>query len=272
LIRIKSPREIDLMRRSGRALAGVFVETAALMKPDAVTGEIDIHVEDAIRSRGAKPAFKGYRGGAKRSFPASSCISIDSEVVHGIPSRRKLLTGQLVGLDSGLAIDGWFADMAASFQIGPVSDVKKRLWKVTREALYIGIAQARKGNRISDIGAAVQDYVEKNGFAIIRDLVGHGIGTSLHEDPPVPNYRSKEGSTPLRAGMTIAIEPMVSAGDYRIKTLSDGWTAVTWDASPTCHFEHTVVITDGEPEILTLLPDGQDPWRLIWNLTEEANA
>lgn len=262
MIRLKSPREIEKMRRAGAMLAEVFIQAAQLMKPGEVTREIDAVMEEAIRSHGAKPAFKGYKGGAKISFPASACISIDAEVVHGIPSSRKLISGMVVGLDSGLELDGWFSDMAASFLIGTTNEVKERLWHVTREALYLGIEQARAGNRLSDIGGAIQDHVEQNGFSIIRDLVGHGIGTSLHEEPAIPNYRCREGNLILRPGMTLAIEPMVAAGDYKVKTLPDGWTAVTKDASPTCHFEHTVVITDGAPEILTLLPDGQDPWML----------
>lgn len=272
MIRIKSPRDIERMRRAGRALAEVFVETAGLMKPGAVTREIDAAVEEAIHRRGGRPAFKGYRGGANSPFPASACISVDSEVVHGIPSARKLLSGQLVGLDSGLELDGWFSDMAASFLIGETSEVKRRLWNVTREALYRGIEQARPGHRLGDIGGAVQDYVEGHRFAVIRDLVGHGIGAGLHEEPAIPNFRSRDGNIPLRPGMTLAIEPMTSAGDYRIKTLRDGWTAVTVDASPTCHFEHTVLVTDGEPEILTLLADGQDPWRLPLTVAGEVRA
>ncbi len=257
---------------AGRALADVFLEVAPLMKPGAVTREIDVAVEEAIRRRGGRPAFKGYRGGADSKFPASCCISIDSEVVHGIPSKRKLQDGQIVGLDSGLDINGWFSDMASSFLIGEVSDVKRRLWQVTREALYKGIAEARSGKRLNDMAGAVQDHVERHGFSVIRDLVGHGIGTKLHEEPAVPNFRSRDGNVILRAGMTLAIEPMVASGGYSIKTLSDGWTAATSDASPTGHFEHTVLITDGEPEILTLTSDGQDPWVILHGALQEISA
>lgn len=260
------------MRKAGGALAEVFLETAARMKPDAVTQEIDRAFEEAIRVRKGRPAFKGYRGGAKTSFPATTCISIDSEVVHGIPSRRKLIDGQLVGIDSGLELDGWFSDMAASFLIGETSELKRKLWRVTYEALYRGIDKARPGNRINDISGAIQDHVEANGFSIIRDLVGHGIGTSLHEDPAIPNFRSQDGHTMLRPGMTIAIEPMVSAGGFKIKTLSDGWTAATKDSSPSCHFEHTIAVTENGPEILTLLPDGRDPWVEITGISKEARA
>ncbi len=260
------------MRKAGIALAEVFLETASMMKHDTVTSEIDKAFEKAIRVRHARPAFKGYRGEAKYPFPASTCISIDSEVVHGIPSKRKLVSGMVVGIDSGLELDGWYSDMAASFLIGEVSDQKKKLWRVTLEALYLGIDQARPGNRINDISGAVQDHVEKHGFSVIRGLVGHGIGTSLHEDPSVPNFRNHDGNTIIRTGMTIAVEPMISAGDYRIKTLSDGWTAATKDASPSCHFEHTIAVTDNGPEILTLLPDGRDPWEVITGVTKELRA
>lgn len=272
MIRIKNSRDVEKMRIAGRALADVFVEIAPMMVSGIVTRDIDQAIEAAIRKRGAKPAFKGYRGGADSAFPASACISIDQEVVHGIPSLRRLKTGQLVGLDVGLQLDGWFADMAASFLIGETNDIRQNLWSVTKEALYKGIDQARSGKRLSDIGGAVQDWVEDHGFSIIRDLVGHGIGSSLHEDPPVPNYRTRDGNTPLRPGMTIAIEPMVAAGDYRIRTLSDGWTAATSDSSPTCHFEHTVLVTEGDPEILTLTSDGQDPWRIPKAAREEIRA
>ncbi len=260
------------MRLAGGALAEVFLETAFRMKPDAVTLDIDQAFESAIRARRARPAFKGYRGGAKYPFPGSTCISIDSEIVHGIPSKRKLISGQIVGIDCGLELDGWYSDMAASFLIGEVSDIKRKLWRVTLEALYVGIAQAIVGNRINDIGGAVQDYVEKQGFSVIRGLVGHGIGTALHEDPAVPNFRNQDGNTVIRPGMTIAIEPMISAGDYRMKTLSDGWTAATKDASPSCHFEHTIAVTENGPEILTLLPDGRDPWEVITGVTRDLRA
>lgn len=270
MIRIKSRRDLEKMRVAGRALADVFVETAPLMKPGAVTYEIDQAVESAIRKRGAIPAFKGYKGGASSPFPSSACISIDSEVVHGIPSSRKLQSGQLVGFDVGLELDGWFADMAASFLIGSTTELKQRLWKTTREALYKGIEQARNGNKLADVGGAIQDWIEGHGYSVIRDLVGHGIGSSLHEEPAVPNYRSRDGNVQLRAGMTLAIEPMVSAGGYRIKTLSDGWTAATADASPTCHFEHTVLVTEDDPEILTLTSNGFDPWFLP--LTERESS
>lgn len=272
MIKIKSARDIQKMRVAGRALADVFVEIAPMMQEGVVTKDIDAAFEAGIRKRGAKPAFKGYRAGGNVAFPWTTCISIDAEVVHGMPGSRKLLSGMLVGVDSGLELDGWFADMAASFLIGETTDLKKRLWRTTREALYKGICEARSENRLVNIGGAVQDHVEAHGFSTVRDLVGHGIGSKLHEDPTVPNFRTREANIILRSGMTLAIEPMVAAGSYRIKTLSDGWTAATVDNSPTCHFEHTVAVTDQGAEILTLTSDGNDPWQLPLTAFEELRA
>lgn len=264
MIKIKGPREIAAMRRAGRALAAVFVEAASQIKPGVTTAEIDRIIEKLIRRSGAKPAFKGYRGAAKSPFPASSCISIDEVVVHGIPSDRRLESGQIVGVDAGLVLDGWFADMAASFLVGEVDEERRRLWRVTREALYCGIARARPGNTLNEVGGAIQELVEGEGFSVVRDLVGHGIGSSLHEEPPVENFWWDGPRVVLKPGMTLAIEPMVAAGDWRIRFLDDGWTAVTMDRSPAGHFEHTVLITDGEPEILTCLESGEDPWRKLF--------
>lgn len=261
MIHFKSPREIKKMRRAGRLLASVFVELFHYVKPGVVTIDLDRMAEALIRAGDARPAFKGYKGNCEVGFPGTLCISIDKEIVHGIPSARRLKEGQIVGIDAGLELDGWYADMARSFLIGEVDEVRRKLWRVTREALYRGIAEARSGNRISDIGAAIQRCAEENGFSVIRDLVGHGIGSQLHEDPAVPNYTADNAQRiVMRKGMTIAIEPMIAAGDWNIRVLNDGWTAVTVDGSPTGHFEHTVLITDGDPEVLTLLDDGSDPW------------
>jgi len=249
------------MRRAGAALAGVFTEAMEWMQPGAITRDIDRLVEQAILRRGGRPAFKGYRGGNSHPFPTATCISIEEEVVHGIPSHRRLVGGSLVGLDAGLELDGWFADMAASFLIEPGDARRRPLQEVTLEALYRGIDAARVGNRLSDIGRTIEDWVVGHGFKVIRDLVGHGIGSQLHEEPAVANYYTRSGDVKLTAGMTLAIEPMVSAGDWRIRFLRDEWTAVTADGAPACHFEHTVLITSGEPEILTLLEDGTDPWQ-----------
>lgn len=251
------------MRKAGSLLAKAFVEVFSMIKPGVKTIEIDQRFEEILRSNGGRPAFKGYRGGNYTPFPATVCISIDEEVVHGIPSHRQLKEGQIVGVDAGVELNGWYADMAGSFLIGKVDDNIIRLWNATRESLYKGIEQARKGNTVADIGSAVQQHIEEQGLSVIRDLVGHGIGSNLHEEPAVPNYRTREGlPIVLKAGMTLAIEPMVASGSYRIHVLPDGWTAATRDGSPTAHFEHTILVTDGEPEILTRLQDGRDPWRL----------
>ena len=260
MIYLKSPSEIERMRRAGRLLASVFMKIAGLIKPGGITADIDAYAEKLIIDAGGEPAFKGYKGGGSRKFPATLCMSVDNEIVHGIPSKRELKSGQIVGVDAGVKLDGWYADMAGSFLIDEVNDQKKKLWNVTREALYRGIKQMRPGNRLSEIGSAIQNWVESNGFSVIRDLVGHGIGTNLHEDPAVPNYNFRRGDLTLKEGMTLAVEPMVSTGSYKIKVLSDGWTAVTVDDSPTAHFEHTILITDSEPEILTLADDDKDPW------------
>jgi len=263
LIHLKSPREIEKMRRAGALLAEVFVEVCGKAQVGVTTLELDSYAEELILKGGASPAFKGY-GGPQQPFPATTCISIDDEIVHGIPSaNRKLKAGQIVGIDMGLVLDGFFADMACSMLIGKVSDNMRRLWQVTKSALYKGIEQAQTGHRIGHISGAVQDWVEQNDFSVIRDLVGHGIGTRLHEEPSVPNFRSFEGNVQLRSGMTIAIEPMVAAGGWKIKTLSDGWTSVTADHSPAAHFEHTVLVTDDGGRILTLLEDGRDPWSVV---------
>jgi len=264
LIYLKSTAEIEKMRKAGALLASVFVKLYNLVKPGAVTAELDRVAEETIREAGARPAFKGYKGNGGVGFPGTLCISIDREVVHGIPSKRKLKAGQIVGIDAGLELNGWYADMARSFMIGDVSEDVRRIYRVTKEALYKGIDQAAAGNRISDIGGAIQDWVEKHGFSVIRDLIGHGIGSALHEEPAVPNYRVNQANNPvLKPGMTIAIEPMVSLGGWKIRTLRDGWTAVTKDGSITGHFEHTVMITDDKPQILTLLEDSTDPWSLL---------
>jgi methionyl aminopeptidase len=263
LIKLRSPRDIEKMRRAGALLAKSFVKVFDHVSPGAVTQDLDSVIEEAILQAGAIPAFKGYSGGGTKKFPATTCISVDEEIVHGIPSQRSIKDGQIVGIDAGLKLDGWFSDMACSFLVGEVDKKRQKLWNITREALYAGIEQARPGNYLLDVSGAIQDHVEKSGFGIIRDLVGHGIGQELHEEPQVPNYRQSMKSLKLRSGMTFAIEPMVSIGDWRIKTLRDGWTAITRDRSPAGHFEHTVLVTDGEPLILTRLEDGRDPWDVL---------
>lgn len=251
MITVKTPREIELMREVGRVVAGILETVGKRVKPAVTTEELDRIAEDYVLSQNAKPAFKGYGFDKRNLFPATICLSIDDQVVHGIPGPRKLEEGQLLSVDVGAIKDGYYGDAAMTFAVGNVAEEKKKLMEVTEKALYIGIEQAVAGNHVEDISQAVQDYVESNGFSVVRDLVGHGIGTKLHEDPPVPNYGKKGKGPLLRTGMTIAIEPMVNAGTYRVYTARDGWTVYTSDGKPSAHFEHTVVITDGKPEILT---------------------
>ncbi|MDQ0286134.1 methionyl aminopeptidase [Desulfofundulus luciae] len=248
MIMIKSQRELRYMRDAGRVVAGVLGELSRAIKPGVTTAELDRLAEDFILARGARPAFKGLYG-----FPASICTSVNEQVVHGIPGLRKLESGDIISIDVGAEINGYFGDGAATFPVGEVSPEARKLLAVTEGALYEGIRFARQGNRLSDISHAVQSYVEKHGFSVVREYVGHGIGRSMHEEPQVPNF-GKPGRGPrLKAGMTLAIEPMVNAGTHEVRTLGDNWTVVTRDSRLSAHFEHTVAITDGEPEILTRL-------------------
>ncbi len=255
MITIKNAKEIELMRISSRIVAETFEYVSTLIKPGISTGEIDQKIERFVLSKGAYPAFKGLYG-----FPASACISIDEEVVHGIPSRKRILTeGQIVSIDVGVRFKGYYGDSAYTFAVGEISEEKKRLMRITWEALYKGIEQARVGNRLQDISATIQEYAESHGYSVVRDLVGHGIGKKLHEDPQVPNYGKRGRGPLLKAGFTLAIEPMVNMGTEKVYTRSDNWTIVTADHQPSAHYEHTVVLVDGEPEILTkhhLTPEG----------------
>lgn len=220
-----------------------------MAKPGVTTGEIDRFAESRIKELGAKPAFKGYHG-----FPGCVCISVNEEVVHGIPStRRPLKEGDIVGIDFGVIYDGWYGDSARTVPIGRISSEAQKLIDVTRDSLQKGIDQCREGNRVFDIGHAVQKHVEAFGYSVVREFVGHGIGRALHEEPQVPNYGPKGKGMPLKVGMVLAIEPMINAGGHEVKVLSDGWTAVTADRSLSAHFEHTVAITQRGPEILTLV-------------------
>ncbi len=241
------------MREVGKVVAGILETVGKYVKPGVTTEELDRIAEDYVLSQNAKPAFKGYGFDKRNLFPATICLSIDDQVVHGIPGSRKLEDGQLVSVDVGAIKNGYYGDAARTFALGEVTEEKKLLMDVTEKALYTGIENAVSGNHIEDISSAVQDYVESNGFSVVRDLVGHGIGTKLHEDPAVPNYGRKGKGPLLRTGMTIAIEPMVNAGTYRVYTARDGWTVYTSDGKPSAHFEHTVAVTDGKPEILTAL-------------------
>jgi methionyl aminopeptidase len=247
VILLKSPRELGHMRDAGRILAEVKDRLRAMVRPGVTTKQIDQDVEAFIVSRGAKSAFKGYRG-----YPATVCISINEEVVHGIPSpKRKLREGDIVGLDLGCIVEGYYADCAITLPVGEVTPRVQELLDVTRESLDKAIVQCRPGNRIGDVSHAVQTHCESHGFGVVRAFVGHGIGRSLHEEPQVPNFGEAGTGKPLKAGMVLAIEPMVTMGTWEVRVLEDRWTAVTQDGSWAAHFEDTIAITDNGPEVLT---------------------
>jgi len=247
VIELKSARELGLMRTAGHVLSDVVEHLRGFVKPGLSTLEIDEDVEAFIAARGAKPAFKGYRG-----FPATVCISINEEVVHGIPSaHRRIKEGDIVGLDLGCIVDGYYADCAFTLAIGDVPPKVQQLLDVTRESLDQAIQECRPGRRLSDVSHAVQAHVERYGFSVVRAFVGHGIGRALHEDPQVPNFGDPGRGPQLRPGMVLAIEPMVTMGSWEVKVLDDGWTAVTRDGSLAAHFEHTIAVTETEPEVLT---------------------
>ena len=247
---IKTPGEIDAIRESSSIVAGVLSYTEKFLNPGITTLEIDRIVEDYIKSKDGIPAFKGYKV-HKNIFPASSCISINEEVVHGIPGSRKLVEGDIVSIDVGVKKNGYYGDGAKTYAVGEVSPAKKKLLKIAEESLYLGLENATDGNYINDVSLAIQQHVEAAGFSIVRDLVGHGIGKELHEEPPIPNYYHSGYRTRFKEGMTVAIEPMVNYGTYKVKVLGDKWTYVTADGKPSAHFEHSVLITKGQPEILT---------------------
>jgi len=235
------------MREAGKIVAGALAEVGKTVRPGITTAELDRVAEEYIISKGAKPAFKGLYG-----FPATVCASVNEQVVHGIPGLRKLENGDIISIDIGAEINGYFGDAAQTFPVGVISSELQRLMDITREALEQGINMARNGNRLSDISNAVQSYVEQNGFSVVRDYVGHGIGKKIHEEPQVPNFGRPGRGPRLKTGMTLAIEPMVNMGTYEVLTLSDNWTVVTRDGKPSVHFEHTIAITDGGLIILTL--------------------
>ena len=246
MVILKNPDEIEKARASNRIVAEVLNVLREKVKPGVTTRELDKVAEDITRKRGAKPAFKGYRG-----YPYSLCTSVNEEVVHGMPSNRVLMEGDLIGLDFGVFFDGFCGDSAITLPVGRVSEEAERLMRVTEQSLYAAIRQAKDGNRLGDISAAVQETAESAGYSVVRDFVGHGIGKDMHEEPQIPNYGKKGRGMELKRGMILAIEPMVNAGKYKVKVLSDGWTVITADGSLSAHFEHSVAITDNGPEILS---------------------
>lgn len=236
------------MRQAGRIVALAHEEIKNAIKPGVTTQQLDEIAERVIRSHGALPAFKGYGG-----FPGSICASVNEEVVHGIPGGRKLIEGDIISVDIGVNLNGYFADAAKTHGVGEITPEAQALIRVTRECFYKGLEQCVAGRRLSDIGQAIQAHAEASGYGVVRDLVGHGIGTALHEDPQVPNYGPAGKGPRLQVGMVLAIEPMINLGTYRVKTLSDDWTVVTLDNSLSAHYEHTVAITETGFELLTVL-------------------
>jgi methionyl aminopeptidase len=246
MIILKSRPEIEKMRKSNALVAAILEELKKKIRPGVRTIELDRLSEEMALKKGARPAFKGYRG-----YPYSLCTSVNSEVVHGMPSERELKEGDIVSLDFGILNDGYYGDAAVTVPVGEITPAARKLLTVTEQALYRGISEVKAGNRIGDISAAIQGHVEAAGFSVVRDLVGHGIGKSLHEDPQVPNYGSSGRGIELKPGMVFAIEPMVNEGTYRVEILRDGWTVVTADGKLSAHFEHSVAITENGPVILS---------------------
>lgn len=246
MINIRNEREIELLREAGQIVVQALQLAETLIKPGLKTEELDDVIAEFIRSKGGRPAFKGFFG-----YPKNICVSIDEQVVHGIPGERTLQEGQIVSVDIGVEKAGYYGDAAKTFPVGTISAEKARLIQVTRESLYKGIEKAVEGNRLSDIGHAIQKHVEKAGFSVVRDLVGHGIGQSLHEAPQIPNYGDPHRGPRLKEGMVFALEPMVNAGHFEVRTLDDEWTVVAADGLPSAHFEHDVVITRKGAIILT---------------------
>ncbi|MEX2456652.1 MAG: type I methionyl aminopeptidase, partial [Balneolaceae bacterium] len=250
MIFLKSESEIDKMREAALLVSRTLGEVAKVLEPGIETGLLDRIAEDYIVKNNARPAFKGY-GGKSNPFPGSLCISVNEEVVHGIPGKRVLKEGDIVSIDCGVEKDGFFGDHAYTFIAGDCDDKTKKLLQVTLDSLYKGIDQAVHGNKIGDIGHAIQNHCEEQGFGVVRDLVGHGIGKDMHEDPSVPNYGKPGKGERLRTGMGLAIEPMITEGDWKVKTLKDGWTIITADGSNAAHFEHDIIVREGKAEILS---------------------
>ncbi|MBU1727344.1 MAG: type I methionyl aminopeptidase [Candidatus Omnitrophica bacterium] len=247
MIPLKPEKDLEVLRQSGHILARVMKKIQSCVRPGITTAEIDAEAENAVLIEKALPAFKGYRG-----FPSSVCTSINEEIVHGIPSERKLLEGDIISLDFGVNYSGFFTDAAITLPVGKISPEKKKLIEVARKALAIGVKQAKAGNRLSDISYSIQNFVESNGFSVVRQFVGHGIGRALHEDPEIPNFGRPNLGPVLENGMVLAIEPMINMGGWESEITENGWTAVTKDGLASAHFEHTVAITQKGPEVLTI--------------------
>jgi len=251
VILIKSKKEIDFIRESCVIVAEVLQLVKRYVKVGVTTIELDKIAEDYILSNNARPAFKGYSQAGSFDFPGSICSSIDDEVVHGIPGNRVLKEGEILSIDVGVEKNKYFGDAALSVPVGNISNEKQKLMDVTEKSLYLGIEQLKEGNRLGDYSNAVQTFVEENGYSVVRDLCGHGVGKHLHEDPQISNYGKKGNGQLIKNGMTLALEPMVNMGSYKVIVAEDGWTVLTADRKPSAHFEHTVAIIDGKPEILT---------------------
>lgn len=252
MILVKTKKEIDFIRESSKIVAETLQLVKKNVKPGVSTLELDKIAEDYIRSNDAVPAFKGYSQGGAPAFPGSICSSIDDEVVHGIPSERQLFEGQIISVDIGVLKNKYYGDAAISIAVGELSEEKQKLMNVTEKSLYLGIEQAKAGNRIGDISNAIQVFVESNGFSIVRALCGHGVGRFLHEDPQISNFGRKGTGPVIKNGMTFAIEPMVNVGKHQVSVASDNWTVITSDGKPSAHFEHTIAVIEGKPEILSI--------------------
>lgn len=251
MLYIKSEKEIASIEKSNQIVAETLKFIEKFIKPGADTATLDREVENFIKSKNARPAFKGLYG-----FPSSACISVNDVVVHGIPGKQKLKSGDIVGIDIGVELDNYYGDAAYTFEVGSVSPEMKKLCDITNESLYLGIEQCQVGKRIGDISAAIQAHVESHGFSVVRDLVGHGVGIKPHEDPQVPNYGEKNKGARLKKGMVLALEPMVNMGGYQVYVEDDDWTVRTLDGKPSAHFEHSVAILANGPKILSIFNEG----------------
>jgi methionyl aminopeptidase len=249
MIELKTQREIEIIKKNGEILAKTLRLVKESIRPGTQSRELDRLAEEFIKKQGAYPAFKGYRG-----YPSSICVSIDDEVVHGIPGERSLREGQIVSVDIGVFKDGYYADAARTFPVGEIPEKSRKLIEVTRQALEKALGSVKEGAHLSDISYAIQSFVEENGFSVVRDLVGHGIGKRMHEEPQIPNFGAPGQGVMLKKGMVLAIEPMVNAGSFEIDTRDDNWTVITRDGSLSAHFEHTVAVTDNGAEVLTADP------------------